>query len=477
MDNKNSRSRTPESLYSESMHQNKETTGPLFPEQASEDSVPSEKKLKDQVALIREVFAYTQRFKRTTFVIKIDSSIIDEPSFPVLARDISLLKGNGIRIILIPGARERIDEILERYNINCKKEEGIRITPEEAIPFIKMAAFDTANKIMTALSAQGENAVIGNWVKARSIGVLDGVDYLHTGKVEKVNNKTMEKLLDEDLIPILPSIGWNATGLPYNISSDDLALDTALQMGAKKLFYITGDKVLQSPPYKVTKGTNVSRGGRISKMDVNAAKDFIHLNKNLINQNILKCAINGSERGIDRVHILDGRIEGVILKEIFSSLGIGTMIHRNIYESIRDMKPDDVAGILSLMKPLIDKGILVNRTKEELLSHMNYYSVYSMDNMIHGCAALLPFGKSYGEIAGIAVDSSFSHLGIGKKLITYLLEKAAEINMKHVFVLTTEATDWFLSHGFRSVSIDELPLDRQKTYNNKRNSRILMISI
>jgi amino-acid N-acetyltransferase len=435
------------------------------------------KKLKDQVALIREVFAYTHRFRKSTFVIKLDGSIIDEPAFPVLARDISLLKGNGIRIIIIPGARERMDEILERYNIKCEKVNGVRITPPEAIPFIKMAAFDTANKVMTALSAYGENAVIGNWVKARSVGVKDGIDYLNAGTIEKIKIENIEKLLDEDLIPILPTIGWNSTGTPYNISSDDLAAETALQMNAKKLFYITENDTLQVPTYKVPKGTNVSKGGRISKMDVEAAKEFMNINTEIPIRKILGCAIKASSGGIDRVHILDGRIEGVVLKEIFSSLGIGTMIHRNIYESIRAMENDDVAGILSLMSPLIEKEILVKRTKEDLLNQMPYYSVYSMDNMVHGCASLIPYGQNYGEIAGIAVDFSFNHLGIGKKLVSYLLEKALKIGMKHVFVLTTEATDWFLEHGFRNVSREELPLERQETYNNKRNSRILMIDI
>ncbi len=434
-------------------------------------------KLKDQVSLIREVFAYTHRFKKSTFVIKIDSSIIDEPSFPVLARDISLLKGNGIRIILIPGARERMDEILDRYNIHCEMHQGIRITPPEAMPFIRMAAFDTANKIMTALSAYGENAVIGNWVKARSIGVRDGVDFLQSGKTEKIKSKTIEKLLDEDLIPILPSIGWNSTGIPYNISSDDLAQKTALQMDAKKLFYITGDDILMSPPCLAGRDTNISSEGRISKMDTGGAREFLELNKTLKNRHILECAVDGCEKGIDRVHILDGRIEGVILKEIFSSLGIGTMIHANMYESIRAMKNDDVAGILSMMKPLIDKGLLVNRNREDLLTNKDYYTVYSMDNMIHGCASLIPFSNATGEIAGIAVDNSFNHLGIGKKLIKYLLTKGAEQGLKRIFVLTTEATDWFLSHGFRSISINELPRERQKTYNNKRNSRILMIDL
>ncbi|MBB6479658.1 amino-acid N-acetyltransferase [Spirochaeta isovalerica] len=432
---------------------------------------------KDQVSLIREVFAYTHRFKKSTFVIKLDSAIIDEPAFPVLARDISLLKGNGIRIILIAGAKERINEILHRYGIECEFHKGIRITPPEAVPFIKMAAFDTANKVMTALSAYGENAVIGNWVKARALGVQDGLDYLNTGKVEKVDTVTIKKLLDEALIPIIPSIGWNSTGIPYNVNSDNLAVTLASEMEARKLFYITGNDILMTPPYKTAGSTNVSREGRISKMDVRAAKDFLDLNEGVPNRNIISCSVEACEKGVDRVHILDGRIEGVVLKEIFSSLGSGTMIHTNIYESIRPMKSDDVPAILSLMQPLIEKGLLVKRTKEDLLTWKKHYAVYSMDNIIHGCAALIPYGKEYGEIAAITVDSTYSHLGIGRRLVSFFLERAREQGIRHIFVLTTEAADWFLSLGFRTVSREELPPEKQKNYNNKRNSRILMMDL
>jgi len=433
--------------------------------------------LKDQVSLIREVFAYTHRFKKSTFVIKLDSAIIDEPAFPVLARDISLLKGNGIRIILIAGAKERINEILMKYNIQCDFHDGIRITPPEAIPFIKMAAFDTANHVMTALSAYGENAVIGNWVKARALGVQDGLDFLNTGIVEKVDTRTINKLLDENIIPIFPSIGWNSIGIPYNLNSDKLALTIASEMQARKLFYITGDDILTTPPYQTSGSTNISREGRISKMDIRAAKDFLNLNSDIPNRNIIKCAVEASERGVDRVHIVDGRIEGVVLKEIFSSLGSGTMIHTNIYESIRPMKSEDVPAILSLMQPLIEKGLLVKRSREDLMSQKNHFAVYSMDNMIHGCAALIPYGNGYGEIAAIAVDPSYNHLGIGKRLVSFFLDRAREEGLRHIFVLTTEAADWFLSHGFKSVPKDMLPPEKLNNYNNKRNSRILMMDL
>lgn len=431
--------------------------------------------LTDQVSLIREVFAYTRRFRRSTFVIKIDCSIIDEPGFPVLARDISLLKGNGIRIIIIPGARERIDQILNTYNISCDEVNGIRVTPPEAIPFIKMAAFDTANKVMTALSAFGENAVIGNWVKARAYGVIDGRDFLNSGKVEKINSQMLEKLLDEDLIPIIPSIGWNSTGLPYNIGSDDLALATALQMQAGKLFYIGKSDILYSPPYNVAPGTGVAADGRISKMNAKAARDFLEANRELPGRHVLDCSIQACENGIDRVHILDGKIEGVILKEIYSSLGSGTMIYTNIYESIRPMEEEDVTAILTLMAPLIEKGLLINRTREDILNKKEHYAVYSIDNMIHGCAALIPFGKDHGEIAGIAVDPLYNHLGIGKRLVSYFVEQAREKGMRSVFVLTTEAVDWFLAHGFSTATLEDLPAEKQKSYNNRRNSRILMM--
>jgi amino-acid N-acetyltransferase len=176
-------------------------------------------KLKEQVETIRQAFGYINQFKGETFVIKLESSLIAHPLFPLLIRDVVLLHRMGINVVLVPGAKDRINEILKKYNIKCRTVKGVRVSPPEAIPLIKMAAFDVTNKVMTILAENGANGVIGNWVRAKSIGVRKGVDFQSSGVVEKVQVDIVNKVIGEGIIPIFPTIGWSAKGKPYNLSS------------------------------------------------------------------------------------------------------------------------------------------------------------------------------------------------------------------------------------------------------------------
>ncbi len=431
-------------------------------------------KLREHVDLIREVFSYNRRFKDSLFVIKIDSSIIDHNYFPVLVRDLSLLHQNGIHFVIIPGAHDRIDEILNQYGISYESVDGIRISSDEAIPFIKMAAFDVSNKVMTQLSGYDIPSVIGNWVKARALGVVNGIDYQNTGRVDRVRTDAIETLLREGHIPIFPCIGWNANGDPYNISSDELAMVIATEMKASKLFFIGSDNVLTPENCTIPGEMPLSEGGRISKLSLTQAADLIEANPENPLMARVKSALNACEKGVDRVHILDGRSDGAVLKEIFSNLGIGTMIYTNIYERIRPMEIQDISSVLSLMKPFVESGILVSRSRNDLEAKKEDFVVYSMDGIIHGCGALHSYSEELAEIAGLAVDQKFVHLKIGGKIVSYLLEKAEKLGLKKVFVLTTQTSDWFQTLGFEPAGIDDLPREKREQYNRNRNSRILM---
>ena len=430
--------------------------------------------VREHVDLIREVFSYNRRFKDSLFVIKIDSSIIDHPYFSILVRDLSLLHQNGIRFVIIPGAHDRIDEILNQYEIPYNTENGTRISSEEAITFIKMAAFDVSNKVMTELSRYEIPSVIGNWVKARALGVMDGVDYQKTGRVDRVRTDAIRTLLKEGHIPIFPCIGWNASGDPYNISSDELSRVIAGELKASKLFFIGADNVLTVDNCSLPKEAELSEDGRISKLSLTQAEELLDSNpENPLMQRI-RTAIEACEQGVDRVHILDGRTDGVLLKEIFSNLGIGTMVYNNIYERIRTMETGDISSVLSLMKPFIDKGILVPRSRRDLEQKRKDFVVYSMDGIVHGCAALHPYAGNIAEIAALAVDRRFVHLQIGGKIVSYLLEEAAARGYDRVFVLTTQTSDWFLNMGFEPAGVEDLPEEKKAIYNRDRNSRILI---
>lgn len=433
--------------------------------------------MKEQVDLIREAFGYIHRFQGKTFVIKIDYSIISHPIFPILVKDLVHLQKMGIRIVLIPGAKERIDEILSQYGITWKSAANIRISTPEAIPFIKMAAFDVANKIMTLLAENKINAVIGNWVRARSLGVRDGVDFQSTGTVEKIELNLIHKVLAEGLIPIFPCIGWSSTGNPYNISSNELAAILSRELQAAKLFFVTEFGGIFKKEYKTPDNITISEEGLLSRLNLHEAEEFLKLNagdEQKSGLEVVALALEACRGGVNRAHIVDGRIEGVILEEIFSNLGSGTMIYSNQYENIRSMEPGDTPQVLRLMQPFFEKGLLLPRSEQDMLADCGDYVLYEVDGTIHGCGALHIHPQGQGEVAGIAVDNKYAHLGIGNKIVAFLLEKARRLGLTRIFALTTQASDWFLQLGFEQGEVKELPEKKRELYDRSRNSRILI---
>lgn len=436
-------------------------------------------RLKEQVGIIRQAFGYINQFKDQIFVIKIDGTLIANQFFPILIKDIVLLHQMGIRVILIPGARNRIDEVLATYKIDCPTINGTRVSPPEAIPFIKMAAFDVSNKLMTLLAENGADAVIGNWVRARSIGVRDGIDFQSSGIVEKLKIDIIKNVLSDNLIPIFPNIGWSATGKPYNLSSNELAFNISTEVRATKLFFVTDQDGIRGKDYKLPE--NIAQNdGMVSQLTVEQAGQFIDLNTEAHPGELLEMisfAYRACTRGVHRVHIIDGRAEGMILKEIFSNRGFGTMIYSNQHENFRAMTIADIPEVLRLMQPVIEDKILVPRTAADLEEKVNDYTVYEIDGTVHACGALHIYPEKLGEIAAIVVDEMYAGAGIGRQIILYLIEKAVKLKLKQVFVLTTQTADWFLHIGFTEGTVDELPESKRESYNRKRNSLILKYKI
>jgi amino-acid N-acetyltransferase len=216
----------------------------------------------------------------------------------------------------VPSAKERIDEVLKRYEVQYSVIKGVRVTSEEAIPFIKMAAFDVSNRVMTMLSANGMTAVIGNWVRARGIGVIDGVDYQSAGLVESVRVDSVRKALDDGVVPIFPCIGWSSVGTPYNISSNELAVVVATSVAAEKLIFLTARAGFSAEAFTVPESIPVAPGGRLANFSLSDLDAFFAANPGReADLELLQRARRACTSGVERVHILDARMEGVILKE------------------------------------------------------------------------------------------------------------------------------------------------------------------
>lgn len=441
---------------------------------------------------IRDVIRYIKVFKNAVTVIYIDDEIINSPMLPSHIRDIGLIHESGINVVIVPGCRKRINEILTQSNISWKIKNGVRIATPEAMPLIKMAAFDVSNTIMTSLAGEKVSAVIGNWVKARGIGVINGTDYGTTGEIESISVNSIKEILNDGFVPILPCIGWSATGKPYNISSLTLATEIAINLQADKLFYILPDTEIDPKVFTIPKDLNLTGDNNIPAMNLKEITSFIKLNKvsatkvennktDISKQekiiNLFNLAKDACKRGVSRVHVLDGSIDGILPCEIFSSIGSGTMIYNDEYSGFRQMTLNDISAVLSLMDPFVKKGALLPRTKQSLADKVDDYAVYQVDGGIHACAALHVYDSTQAEIAAVAVDEAYSKLGIGVKLINYLLKKAKDKKIKTVFVLTTQTADWFEKLGFKEDKLSSLPEERRKKWTPERNSKVLRIKV
>lgn len=413
-------------------------------------------------------------------MLHLDSEIVESEALSGIVKDLVILRRTGIRVALVPGASSRIDEVLSRYGLESRKVGGIRISSPEAVPFIKMAAFDVANRVMTLLTAEGENAVIGNWVRARSLGVRDGVDFQDTGYVERIKLDLLEKALEQDFIPIFPCVGWNAAGKPYNIGSLELAEELSRRISADKLFFVSTFNGISAGEYDLGNRLETTESGRVPRMDLAEAAMFVEQHRHRADNlgvRLVKHGYEAARGGVKRVHIVDGRIEGVLLKEIFSNLGIGTMIHANVYQSIRPMTQTDVSEVYRLMQPFVSRGILVPRSEELLSERCEDFIVYETDGSLHGCGALHTFSDGQAEIAAIAVDTQYEELGIGRKIVEFLMQRAADRAVPRVFALTTQSYDWFHARGFRIGTVEDLPPEKQTLYDRERNSRILLYDL
>ncbi len=459
--------------------------------------------LHEKADRIRDVIRYIKKFRNAVVVVYLDDRLLDSPNFSSHIRDICLIHEAGLKVILVPGAAKRISEILTEAKIQWSFHNNCRITPPQAMPLIKMAAFDVSNQIMTSFAGEKVTSVIGNWVRARSKGVIDGFDYGTSGEIDKLQIDAVKTILDNGFIPIFPCIGWSAAGKPYNISSVQLSQQIAIHLKADKLFYMVSDAEISSDNFTIPENIGTSAEGTVPAMNIEEVDQFIETNKGLVNSmeisensteplvvfkdkqtvscetifTLLKLAKTACNEGVDRVHIINGSIDGTVPCEIFSDLGSGTMIYTNNYGKIRQMTRDDISEVITLMQPFVNQGILLQRTKEQLDNQYQNYIVYELDGAIRACSALIPYPDGQMEIAAVAVDKTCSNIGIGPKMIKFLVKQAKEMKASGLFLLTTQTSDWFENLGFIPSEVSTLPQQRKEKWTPERGSKVLRYKI
>ncbi|SLM31508.1 Amino-acid acetyltransferase [Desulfamplus magnetovallimortis] len=432
------------------------------------------------VSTIREVFDYIRRFRNHIFVLKIEDILLDDPLFPSLMKDLIRLHEAGIKIIIIPGTRATIERNLKQAGLKTTLVKGVRITPPEILPHVKLAAMEVAENIISHLAAGKLNGIMGNWIKARSLGVRDGVDFQCSGEVEKIRSDIILRLLDQAFIPLIHPIGLNALGASYNLNSTQVACSLCMDIEVSKLFFIGEHEGIRSKGLIIPEGAQLQTNGYFSNLDRNHARALLEKNSQLLShqekeylENAIK--VTSKTNKVKRVHIISGKREGSLLKEVFSSIGGGTMIYANRHAHIRRATYDDLPELMQLLDGYVKEGNLVMRTEEDISEAIDNYYIYEVDKAVYGCGALFDLDDNSGEIGAIAVNPSYKSRGVGQGLVEYLIRLGRTKGFARLFLLTTRTSDWFYGFGFTHATPMDLPEKRKETYNQHRNSRVLML--
>jgi amino-acid N-acetyltransferase len=429
------------------------------------------------IDLIRDAFRYQSRFSGQVMVFKVEYPVIQSSIFPSLVKDMALISQTGIRVVLVPGAKEWIDRVLSEHGIRSEYTGAVRITPESAMPYVEMAAYHVATRCMGALAAGKVDGVIGHFVRARGMGVIDGVDMEHTGTVDRIHAISIGKALDMGMVPILPCIGLSPSGKPYNVQSSGIALSAAAALGASKLFVISAHPGLRVGSCVIPPRIETDEGGAIPRLTPEEAEALLAANgsaDSLAAMEDLNLALQAIRLGVERSHLIDGRLEGAILQELFSNRGAGTMIYADEYHSIRGLKNTDIPDVLRLMEPLMQQGVLIRRTAEDIQQKKEDYAVYEIDGSILACGALHHWGDQ-GEIAALATDPAYADLGLGRRMVSFLIDRAGKEGLRRVFILTTQTQDWFQALGFTEAAMETLPKEKLLHLDRRRNSRLFSL--
>ncbi len=431
----------------------------------------------DFVSWFRSSAPYINAHRNKVFVISVGGEAVADPGFAHLVHDLALLNSLGVRVVLVAGARPQIDARLAANGVDARYHAGLRITDDPALECVKEAAATVRVEIEALLSMGVANSPMagfrihvasGNFVTARPVGVRDGVDFLHTGQVRRIDVQALQERLEAGSICLLGPLGYSPTGEVFNLAAEEVALAVAQALRAEKLIYIGED---ESPTH--------ADGRLIRELDLHQAVGLVHQwrEEHAAEERLrlLDGAVRACQAGVRRVHLLSRRLDGALLLELFTRDGVGTLVTGDPFETVRRATVEDVGGILELIEPLERDGTLVRRSRESLETAIEEFIVIERDGMIIASAALsVHADDAMAELACFAIHADYRSGGRGDRLLRHAEREARRQGVHRLFVLTTQTAHWFQERGFEPASLTDLPMGRQALYNLRRNSRVFI---
>lgn len=417
---------------------------------------------------LRGILQYIPRFRERTFVISVDGAIVTDENFANILMDVAVLRSLNIRVVLVHGAAAQIRRLAEARGLAPSDLDGSGITDAATLQLALEAANRLTHEILEGLATQDLRAACPNAVVAHPLGILQGVDHLCTGKVERVDVGLLQALLQDDIIPVVPPLGFDGEGRTYRVNSDAVAVAVAAALQAIKILFVT--------PYDglVRQGSLVRQ---ILASDLERALDAHGEEFSPACLSKAQHAAAACKAGIPRVHVINGRVDEALLTEVFSNEGVGTLIYANEYRQIRRALKKDIPELLKLIQPSVESEELVRRSRASIEKHLADYFLYEIDKNPVGCVALHAYPEQgKGEVACLYVKPSHENQGIGRKLLQFAENRARELGLKALLALSTQAFTYFQSKGgFSEGSPDDLPPARREKYEQAgRRSKILV---
>ena len=417
---------------------------------------------------LRGILQYIPQFREKTFVLAVDGAIVTDENFATLLLDVAVLRSLNIRVVLVHGASAQIRMFAEEKNVVPSNLDGSGVTDAATLKLALTAANRLTHEILEGLSATALRAASTTAIIAHPMGIIQGVDHLFTGKVERVDTELLQSLLAQGVVPVIPPLGFDGDGKTYRVNSDGVALAVAEALKAIKLIFIT------------TQDGILVQGRVIRQMPVADLESVLALQKNdIAPEQVSKAqhAVAACKAGVPRVHIINGRVDEGLLAEVFSNEGIGTLIYANDYQQIRRAMKKDVRAIQLLTKAAVESEELVRRSRAAMEKNLGDYFIFEIDKNPIACVALHVYPEQKkGELACLYVNPLHENRGIGRKLIQYVENKAREMGLGELLTLSTQAFTYFQSKGgFAEGTPDDLPPARREKYEQSgRNSKVLV---
>jgi amino-acid N-acetyltransferase len=417
---------------------------------------------------LRGILQYIPQFREKTFILAVDGAIVTDENFATLLLDVAVLRSLNIRVVLVHGASAQIKALADEQKIQASDLGGGGVTDAATLNLALTAANRLTHEILEGLSANDLRATSTNAIIAHPMGIIQGVDHLFTGKVERVDVEMLQSLLNQGVVPVIPPLGFDGDGKTYRVNSDGVAVAVADALKAIKLIFIT------------TQDGLIYSGQIIRQMLVAELEKLLQQNSAGFLPGTLSKAQHAAaacKAGIPRVHIINGKVDEGLLAEVFSNDGIGTLIYANEYQQIRPAKKKDIRAIQLLTKASVEAEELVKRSKASIEKNLGDYYLFEIDKNPVACVALHIYPEQKkGELACLYVSASNENQGIGRKLIQFVENKAREMGLGELLTLSTQAFTYFQSKGgFAEGTPDDLPPARREKYEQSgRNSKVLV---